>query len=416
VSDQAGLGLGGWLKLLRQNPLMALNDALQTLPDPSAQAPTEQAADILNKPVQPFILASANQSVFTGKSLTIMAISACVTAGLIFFLYQLNIKNNNAIDRAAAAKAALENEKSTTSEVLTSPENQIVPNEPSQNDDIEAKAKQMLADREKENELNAQKLTAKQAAKNAKIIPAVLSPQDTEIIKTLETGQAIMLQGIPRSAKFSSTDKSIYIAFSEPYNDTDIRVVMQGDSFKGKPFTEEVFAGWIGKGVVFTGKVYRESFHDRPPYVKIDNMRQARWAKLQAPTKETPNSVAVSPVTPSTPQQSILTPDDVEAISKIKSNEPTSVKGVVKTVKIPGPGKGLYIDFSNPNEQIRVVIYPRGFDGGPYDHAQFEKIEQEYQNLVGKTVLFEGVASRQIGKVEPHFVLITKRDQIKIEK
>jgi len=114
----------------------------------------------------------------------------------------------------------------------------------------------------------------------------------------------------------------------------------------------------------------------------------------------------------------ILSPNDVEAISKIKTKQPASVKGVVKTVKIPSGATGLYIIFSAPADptEIRVVIFPGNFQGGPYNPKQFKKIESDYQKLVGKTVLFEGVAYRYTGRSEPHFVRISKRNQIKIGK
>ena len=67
VSDFAGLGLGGWLKQLRQNPQMAINDALLLLPDTASKLTAEaKTANISNKPAQqPYILANANQSLFT---------------------------------------------------------------------------------------------------------------------------------------------------------------------------------------------------------------------------------------------------------------------------------------------------------------------------------------------------------------
>lgn len=93
VSDQAGLGLGGWIKLLRQNPQMSLAHALDTLPAPNSESVTETTAGISTIPVQqPYILASANPTVFNKKSIIIMALSACFTGALILFLYLQNVR------------------------------------------------------------------------------------------------------------------------------------------------------------------------------------------------------------------------------------------------------------------------------------------------------------------------------------
>ena len=112
-----------------------------------------------------------------------------------------------------------------------------------------------------------------------------------------------------------------------------------------------------------------------------------------------------------------LSPENIEEISRIKSNQPAAVRGVVKTVSIPSAGSGLYISFSVPSEkkQIGVVCYPKSFEGAPYSHEDFEKIEEDMQNLVGKTVNFRGVVTRHVGKREPHYIRIDKNDQINME-
>lgn len=113
----------------------------------------------------------------------------------------------------------------------------------------------------------------------------------------------------------------------------------------------------------------------------------------------------------------IFSPEDVKSIAEIKSNQPASVRGVVKTLSIPSPGSGLYVSFVAPSntQQIGVVFYPKSFEGGPYDHQDFMKIEENLQKLVGKNVTFNGVVTRHIGKSEPHYIKIDKNDQIIME-
>ncbi len=247
----------------------------------------------------------------------------------------------------------------------------------------------------------------------------VLTPQNTEYIKTLKESEPVTLQGIVRSAIFSSTEKSIYISFSDPVVETDIRVVIHGSEYEGGPFTEEAFAPLIGKDLVFNGAVYTEKFNDKPPFVKITAKEQIKVA-----TESTQNKLAIAttpgPVSkPDTVSDiPILVPNDIKGIAKLKLEQPAAVKGIVKLVKIPKPGFGLYISFSDPIDakQINVVLYPKPFEGGPYGDAQFKKIEDEYQKLVGKTVTFHGNVHRQKDQLEPHFIYVGNRGQIKIEE
>ncbi|MFN4874409.1 MAG: hypothetical protein ACK5JP_11415 [Akkermansiaceae bacterium] len=238
--------------------------------------------------------------------------------------------------------------------------------------------------------------------------PSFLTSNDVEIIKTLDVGDPVTLKGIVKSAKFSSTGKSIYLSFSDPDVESDIRVVIHGNEYDGTAFTEEEFAKLIGKNLVFSGTVYTESFNDRPPFVKITEKAQI---KLATKTNDKPN----------TPEKAkaklIFTPDDTEAMAKLELKEPATVKGVVKSVKIPKPGGGLYISFSDPinHKQIQVVTYPSPFEDGPHDDISFKKIEAEFQHLVGKTVTFNGSVSRQKDN-SFQFVYISKREHIVVEE
>ena len=126
-------------------------------------------------------------------------------------------------------------------------------------------------------------------------------------------------------------------------------------------------------------------------------------------------------VVANTPEKSkarlIFTPDDTQAIAKLELKGPVTVKGVVKSVKIPKPGGGLYISFSDPIDlkQIQVVTYPSPFENGPHDNISFKKIEAEFQHLVGKTVTFNGSVSRQKDN-SFQFVYISKREHIVVEE
>ncbi len=112
-----------------------------------------------------------------------------------------------------------------------------------------------------------------------------------------------------------------------------------------------------------------------------------------------------------------ITPDDIESIGKMPLNAPVSIRGLVKSVVKPPNSQGIYIAFSDPwdEKQNRVVLYAKLFEGGPYKEDAFISLAQEYQYLVGKTVLFNGTVTRHVGKKEPHFVQINTKKQIVVE-
>lgn len=655
VSDQAGLGLGGWLKYLRQNPQMGLQDALGSLPDPSSENSAEPIFGSSNKAAaQPFILASANQSLFTKKSIGIMALSACLTGALVFFLYQRNsnkpdvsatvpmdkdasaLKQPEAIASLPAAKEKLPTTKlwspaeiataawydaSNAATVLSNGglvfqwkdssgnnrhiDQSLSGNRPSYSakavsfdgvDDYLSSSKPFMyangmidiyfvasvsgqtldkrflaegnssslsmlylpvqtrstadasmmsafvrnadnqtllsnlsalsetgafdqntkriyqsrdtgsrfmtrvnggaaqeasytrsgtldfdtfalgaippragqqavsfiqtqvneiiitpsllddEDREKIEGYLAHKWSlagelpinhpfksaapTSSPAEPGKANPqpnpvepstasSVLKPQDTEIIKAIKDGEPATIQGIVRSAEFSTTGKSIYIAFSNPDVETEIHVVIHGSDYQGGSFSEEAFAPLLGKAAVFSGTVYREPFNGRPPFVKITDKRQIKWATEQ----QTPNEPSIAVTSKlATPQPAsgdgipVFSPENLEAFGELELNTPVSLKGVVQSVQIPEKSNMLYVTFTDipADKQIRVTASPSNFDGN-FTREEFKKIEAQLQEIVGKTVIFEGVTGKFSDKEKPHFVKINSRANIKAE-
>ncbi len=239
-------------------------------------------------------------------------------------------------------------------------------------------------------------------------IPDVLTSKDSDFIKRMKEGDPVKFQGIVRSAKLSSTEKSIYLSFSDPEVESDIRVVIHANEIEGIPFDTKEFAKLIKQEIVFNGTVYKEEFNDRTPFVKITERNQI---KLATKTPDKPNDAENAVNRP------VFTPDESQAIAKLESNQPAAVKGIVKSVKINKTGGGLYFAFTEPwdGKQIRVVTYEKGFEKGVHDSAAFKKIEEELQNLVGKTVTFNGVVNRQKNNHTSQFVFLSKREDIVVE-
>ena len=102
VSYQAGNGLGGYIRLLRQYPEMAINKAAQALPNRSIEI-TEVASESNTKTPAALLppIAIAYASFFNKTSITIMSISALITSAIIFLFHRqgtIIIDQNSHVD------------------------------------------------------------------------------------------------------------------------------------------------------------------------------------------------------------------------------------------------------------------------------------------------------------------------------
>jgi hypothetical protein len=255
-------------------------------------------------------------------------------------------------------------------------------------------------------------------------IPSTLTATDVGAIKTLKVGDSVTLQGIVKSAKFSSTGKSMYLSFSEPDVETDIRVVIHGNEYIGTAFTEAEFSNLIGKNLIFDGTVYTESFNDRPPFVKITEKSQIKLAtktpdKPITPDKpndlEKPTETAKTNISEKADGKSILSPDDAASLDKMNPNDPIAVKGIVQSVKVIG--NRMDFSFSSPpnTKQIQVITFLKFFNLGSKDVEKRKKAEEDYQYLVGKMVTFNGAVYRN-PKTKNPLIFIAKPEDMVVEE
>ncbi|MES2982743.1 MAG: hypothetical protein V4727_10550 [Verrucomicrobiota bacterium] len=262
-----------------------------------------------------------------------------------------------------------------------------------------------------------EKLPADHPYKLSAPIPSILTSGDTETIKTLKVGDPVVLQGIVRAVKLSSTGKSIYLSFSDPDVETDIRVVIHGNEYDGKAFTEEEFANLIGKNLVFSGTVYTESFHDRPPFVKITEKKQIKLAKEDAASKKASITHTINPTTSNpasadtkvtTEVQSVIyTPDDLSLIEKLPVKTPVKLRGTLTGVKNNKSKSAFVFQFSEPykKDQLRGIAYKKNFK----DSVDLKSFDQ----FIGKEILLDGVIFND-GKQNPFLIEIFNLNQISI--
>lgn len=113
-----------------------------------------------------------------------------------------------------------------------------------------------------------------------------------------------------------------------------------------------------------------------------------------------------------------LTPDQYGLIAKLPNDQPVLLQGEVRDIRVPEHSNCMQIQFTGPadKQQIKVVACRSQFNGMPLTREELLEIVESLQFLVGKTIRVDGVVSRWEGKTEPHFVSIVRQDQIAVRE
>lgn len=134
-------------------------------------------------------------------------------------------------------------------------------------------------------------------------------------------------------------------------------------------------------------------------------------------TSEPADGEAESPV-PTGAERIALTPRDTDAIGELELNQAVRIVGRVSEIRIPPKGNCMTISFDAPKRRqlLNVIACPGQLDGRVMETEEFREIVQSLQHLVGKTIRVDGVASCWSDEKTPHFVRITRLDQIAVEQ
>ncbi len=369
ISDNAGRGLGGWLKLVRRSPQMNLNEAIKCLPDQTSQlAPVEPTTNEAPKPAGPIIVANPSKSFFTKTSVTVMSLSACLTAAVVFFFYQKQQKQLTSNTTASINNTSIVEE------------NKIVESEISKSSAAKAKLNTPVV------------ATIKSKA-------VIFSPDQVKDISKVKTNKPATLKGVVKSVKIAQPGMGLYISFSEPWNGKQTRVVLYPKSYEGGNNSNESFAKieqdlqmLVGKTVTFHGVVTRHIGKPEPHYIKIDKRDQ------MIVETEKDNPVSKTPV-------KIYTPEDVIPIAQLEKNSPVKLQGILKSANFNKSQSAIVLYFSQPYQagQLRGVIYKVNFKGD-YDIKSFEK-------FIGKEISLDGVLIDDKTQ-NPFLIEIVNPDQI----
>jgi len=97
------------------------------------------------------------------------------------------------------------------------------------------------------------------------------SPDDTLTLGDMDTGTRVRIRGKLSDVKFSGSKKNLYLLFSKPYNDGQIRGVARKKDFNEGDYTLATFEKFIGKVIQLDGHYARDSSQN-PLLVEIQSL------------------------------------------------------------------------------------------------------------------------------------------------
>jgi len=264
IGDQAGFGLGGWLKWMKNHPDASLAQALESLPVFTADGETPPP------PKPSFTEPVAFQAAVNVKqpsSASPIIIASCVAlllavGGLAY--YRFTVQAPTLPPLYAEQKIS-----PPAADTASAPDPEPAPQSPTK---APGATEAISASRAQE---MAEKLAKqKEAERAAALAPPVVSappirdfaPADADKMRALKANSHASVTGTLRKIRFSGSGQSMYFEFSSPFIEQEIRAVLHKNGFQGD-FSEKAFADLVGKKLRFDGVVFREPSGRQ--YVKI---------------------------------------------------------------------------------------------------------------------------------------------------
>lgn len=259
VGANAGKGLGGWLKSIRNNPETSNEEAYQSLMALTSETPDTPLPTSASK--QQALQKSLKQQPSKSPLAFLALLAILIGASTLFFLK--NQPDKTVTENTKTASTATP--KTPPSQTTTEPQ----PEEPSQYltaqqqiDQLSARIQQQAAAREAER-------NARQAAIAA--LDGNYTPEDHQTFSALPQNTAVKLTGTLTGTSQSTSGKNIYLQFSHTNPDELIQGVIHKDQFQGDTSTE-AFTNLIGQKITLDGVKIKE-FSNRK-LVKITSHKQ----------------------------------------------------------------------------------------------------------------------------------------------
>ena len=258
VSDQAGLGLGGWFKWSKKNPDTSLREALEVLAASTGNEPPPPEEQILEKAVGSPRMKLKQRSTKKPMLLALVAV-LCLASGVLFFLHK-------------TAKAPVMTSDFTEQEISPlivaekRPKRSPRPSPPqSATDRVNSNAIRLAKEAAQRTE--SEKIATEKVAERG----GIYVPQDHGIFDDLKHADPVKLRGKLKKTTLSNSGISLYFLFTENDSDASIKGMIRKGDFKGD-FGIQAMAPLIGKEITLEGHKFKESSNRR--LVKITSSDQ----------------------------------------------------------------------------------------------------------------------------------------------
>lgn len=281
VSGQAGKGLGGWFKSIRNNPKMSLENAHESLLALASGKSADGAPgfDLSTDHKKKALQKSLKQQPSKSPLAFIVILSMLIAAGAIFYY-------KHQADKPKPTTAALQNDEITNISAASSlvapikaaEETAITPAAPTAEKPTQAPTEYLTAQQridqisaQIQKEAEARKI--EQAAREAAIaeLDGAYTPEDYQSFAALPRDTAVTLTGTLTGTTESNSGKSVYLQFSQTNPNTLIQGVIHKSQYQGDP-SAEAFSTLLGQEITLNGVKFKE-FSDKK-LVKITSREQ----------------------------------------------------------------------------------------------------------------------------------------------
>ncbi|MFD2257716.1 hypothetical protein ACFSSA_13630 [Luteolibacter algae] len=268
VSDQAGNGLGGWLKWIKANPETSLREARERLASCTGGAAPDRESTLVRRSTRPASTVMVKQP-SSKTPLVIAALIVMIGAAGYFYL-----PKNTKLPTISPQYT-----EQTISEVITSAEKTPPVEKPrerqsqtrsealSRANDLAEKLSQEAAENH-----DTQAALLQEQLQIMEERGGILSPDDVVLVESFPSGTDVKLSGTLRGIRLSSSGKTLYLNFSNPYDPNQINGIIRKSDYEDD-FPGGGFTALIGKKILLTGKTFRES-SKKKPFVKITSRSQ----------------------------------------------------------------------------------------------------------------------------------------------
>ncbi|MCU0750917.1 MAG: hypothetical protein MUF13_15365 [Akkermansiaceae bacterium] len=269
VNDQAGRGLGGWVKWLSTvSSTTTLLEARESLAASVGAEPPPSAKNLVVKATtRPLVRPAVPLKPHSSKAPILAACAlSLIVAGVGAFVWMRKSapekpaalpENLPALSKQAPTKSA-EKPKPKPAQAAAAATSEVSSDEVAATDDVTKKANELLARLQETDQEHQEKLKTQQAVADQQ--GGVILWNQKELLLAQED-KVVTISGKPETVKPSTSGKTIYLNFGSKANGDTFRAGMKVGNSSKEEVTKSLEA-FLNQELEITGKVIKQQFGD----------------------------------------------------------------------------------------------------------------------------------------------------------